>query len=308
MSYDASAIQVLEGLDAVRKRPGMYIGSTGERGLHHLVYEVVDNSVDEALAGHCDTIVVTLLNDGGVRVVDNGRGIPVDIHPVEGKPAVEVVLTVLHAGGKFGGGGYAVSGGLHGVGVSVVNALSYKLDVEVRRNAVVYRQSYAYGVPVAPLAAGEATETTGTTVTFWADGDIFETTTYDFTTLSRRFQEMAFLNKGLTISLVDERDVAAPSDDIDDAADLEVVVRQVSYRYDGGIADFVSHLNASKGPAHAHVIHVEAEDEERRISAEVALQWNEGVHVREHDQHHRRWNSRGGFPLRAHDASQQVCA
>ncbi len=276
MSYDASAIQVLEGLDAVRKRPGMYIGSTGERGLHHLVYEVVDNSVDEALAGHCDTIVVTLLNDGGVRVVDNGRGIPVDIHPVEGKPAVEVVLTVLHAGGKFGGGGYAVSGGLHGVGVSVVNALSYKLDVEVRRNAVVYRQSYAYGVPVAPLAAGEATETTGTTVTFWADGDIFETTTYDFTTLSRRFQEMAFLNKGLTISLVDERDVAAPSDDIDDAADLEVVVRQVSYRYDGGIADFVSHLNASKGPAHAHVIHVEAEDEERRISAEVALQWNEG--------------------------------
>ena len=276
MSYDASAIQVLEGLDAVRKRPGMYIGSTGERGLHHLVYEVVDNSVDEALAGHCDTIVVTLLNDGGVRVVDNGRGIPVDIHPVEGKPAVEVVLTVLHAGGKFGGGGYAVSGGLHGVGVSVVNALSYKLDVEVRRNAVVYRQSYAYGVPVAPLAAGEATETTGTTVSFWADGDIFETTTYDFTTLSRRFQEMAFLNKGLTISLVDERDVAALSDDIDDAEDVEAAVRQVSYRYDGGIADFVSHLNASKGPAHAHVIHVEAEDEERRISAEVALQWNEG--------------------------------
>jgi len=276
VSYDASAIQVLEGLDAVRKRPGMYIGSTGERGLHHLVYEVVDNSVDEALAGHCDTIVVTLLNDGGVRVVDNGRGIPVDIHPVEGKPAVEVVLTVLHAGGKFGGGGYAVSGGLHGVGVSVVNALSYKLDVEVRRNAVVYRQSYAYGVPVAPLAAGEATETTGTTVSFWADGDIFETTTYDFTTLSRRFQEMAFLNKGLTISLVDERDVAAPSDDVDDAEDVEAAVRQVSYRYDGGIADFVSHLNASKGPAHAHVIHVEAEDEERRISAEVALQWNEG--------------------------------
>jgi len=276
VSYDASAIQVLEGLDAVRKRPGMYIGSTGERGLHHLVYEVVDNSVDEALAGHCDTIVVTLLNDGGVRVVDNGRGIPVDIHPVEGKPAVEVVLTVLHAGGKFGGGGYAVSGGLHGVGVSVVNALSYKLDVEVRRNAVVYRQSYAYGVPVAPLAAGEATETTGTTVSFWADGDIFETTTYDFTTLSRRFQEMAFLNKGLTITLVDERDVAAPSDDVDDAEDVEAAVRQVSYRYDGGIADFVSHLNASKGPAHAHVIHVEAEDEERRISAEVALQWNEG--------------------------------
>ena len=276
MSYDASAIQVLEGLDAVRKRPGLYIGSTGERGLHHLVYEVVDNSVDEALAGHCDTILVTLLNDGGVRVVDNGRGIPVDIHPIEGKPAVEVVLTVLHAGGKFGGSGYAVSGGLHGVGVSVVNALSYKLDVEVRRNGTVYRQSYAYGVPVAPLEAGEATETTGTTVTFWADGDIFETTTYDFTTLSRRFQEMAFLNKGLTISLADEREVAVPTDDTEDAVELEAAVRQVTYRYDGGIADFVSHLNASKGPAHAHVIHVESEDEERRISAEVALQWNEG--------------------------------
>ena len=254
----------------------MYIGSTGERGLHHLVYEVVDNSVDEALAGHCDTILVTLLNDGGVRVVDNGRGIPVDIHPIEGKPAVEVVLTVLHAGGKFGGSGYAVSGGLHGVGVSVVNALSYKLDVEVRRNGTVYRQSYAYGVPVAPLEAGEATETTGTTVTFWADGDIFETTTYDFTTLSRRFQEMAFLNKGLTISLADEREVAVPTDDTEDAVELEAAVRQVTYRYDGGIADFVSHLNASKGPAHAHVIHVESEDEERRISAEVALQWNEG--------------------------------
>jgi len=276
VSYDASAIQVLEGLDAVRKRPGMYIGSTGERGLHHLVYEVVDNSVDEALAGYCDTIVVNLLNDGGVRVVDNGRGIPVDIHPVEGKPAVEVVLTVLHAGGKFGGGGYAVSGGLHGVGVSVVNALSYKLDVEVRRNGVVHRQSYAYGVPTAPLAAGEATQTTGTTVTFWADGEIFEATTYDFTTLSRRFQEMAFLNKGLTITLIDERDVAVPVDDIEPVEAVEAAVRQVTYRYDGGIADFVSHLNASKGPAHAHVIHVEAEDEERRISAEVALQWNEG--------------------------------
>ena len=276
MSYDASAIQVLEGLDAVRKRPGMYIGSTGERGLHHLVHEVVDNSVDEALAGHCDTISVTLLNDGGVRVIDNGRGIPVDIHPVEGKPAVEVVLTVLHAGGKFGGGGYAVSGGLHGVGVSVVNALSYKLDVEVRRNGIVYRQSYAYGVPVAPLAAGEATDSTGTTVTFWADGDIFETTTYDFSTLSRRFQEMAFLNKGLTINLADEREAVVPTEESDEVVELEASVRQVTYRYDGGIADFVSHLNASKGPAHAHVIHVEAEDEERRISAEVALQWNEG--------------------------------
>jgi len=179
VSYDASAIQVLEGLDAVRKRPGMYIGSTGERGLHHLVYEVVDNSVDEAMAGYATTITVTLLANGGVRVVDDGRGIPVDIVESEGKPAVEVVLTVLHAGGKFGGGGYTVSGGLHGVGVSVVNALSTNLDVEVRREGFVYRQAYLYGVPQAPLDKGEATQTTGTTVTYWADGGIFETTHYD---------------------------------------------------------------------------------------------------------------------------------
>ena len=205
MSYDASAITVLEGLDAVRKRPGMYIGSTGERGLHHLVYEVVDNSVDEALAGYCDRIEVTLLADGGVRVVDNGRGIPVDIVASEGKPGVEVVLTVLHAGGKFGGSGYSVSGGLHGVGVSVVNALSTRLDVEVRREGHVFRQEYCPRGPAAPLAKDEATEDTGTDVTFWADDDIFETTHYDFETLSRRFQEMAFLNRGLTIALADER-------------------------------------------------------------------------------------------------------
>ncbi len=279
VSYDASAITVLEGLDAVRKRPGMYIGSTGERGLHHLVYEVVDNSVDEALAGYCDTIVVTLLADGGVRVVDNGRGIPVDIHPVEGKPAVEVVLTVLHAGGKFGGSGYAVSGGLHGVGVSVVNALSTDLDVEVRRNGHVYRQSYRYGVPTADLEKGEATDHTGTTVTFWADGDIFETTHYDFTTLSRRFQEMGFLNKGLTLTLIDER-VTRAAEDVAEGAepdeDDETRQREVTYHYEGGIADFVTHLNLTKGPAHQHVIHVENEDEERRISAEVAMQWNSG--------------------------------
>jgi DNA gyrase subunit B len=273
VSYDASAITVLEGLDAVRKRPGMYIGSTGERGLHHLVYEVVDNSVDEALAGYCDTIVITLLADGGVRVVDNGRGIPVDIVASEGKPGVEVVLTVLHAGGKFGGSGYAVSGGLHGVGVSVVNALSTDLDVEVRRNGVVYRQSYRYGAPTAELARGEASEHTGTIITFWADGDIFETTHYDFSTLSRRFQEMAFLNKGLTITLVDER---VAEIDLDAEVPDEVPPREVSYHYEGGIADFVRHLNATKGPAHPHVIHVENEDEERRISAEVAMQWNSG--------------------------------
>jgi DNA gyrase subunit B len=278
VSYDASAITVLEGLDAVRKRPGMYIGSTGERGLHHLVYEVVDNSVDEALAGYCDTILVTLLPDGAVRVIDNGRGIPVDIVASEGKPGVEVVLTVLHAGGKFGGSGYAVSGGLHGVGVSVVNALSTDLDVEVCRNGHIYRQSYRYGAPVAPLSMEEATDQTGTTITYWPDAAIFETVEHDFTTLARRFQEMAFLNKGLTLTLVDERVPAVP--DADDAgdADLDHVapLREVTYHYEGGIADFVKYLNATKGPAHAHVIHVENEDEERRISAEVAMQWNSG--------------------------------
>jgi DNA gyrase subunit B len=203
--YDASAITVLEGLEAVRKRPGMYIGSTGERGLHHLVYEVVDNSVDEALAGYASTIDVTILPDGGVRVVDDGRGIPVDIVKSEGKPAVEVVLTVLHAGGKFGGAGYAVSGGLHGVGVSVVNALSSRIDVEVRRDGYVWRQSYLRGAPTGPLERGEETDATGTVVTFWADEEIFETTDYDFETLRSRFQQMAFLNKGLRISLEDLR-------------------------------------------------------------------------------------------------------
>ena len=273
MSYDASAITVLEGLDAVRKRPGMYIGSTGERGLHHLVHEVVDNSIDEAMAGYCDEIHVTLLADGGVKVVDNGRGIPVDEHPVEKKPAVEVVLTVLHAGGKFGGGGYSVSGGLHGVGVSVVNALSTSLQVEVRRDGTVYRQSYSHGVPDAPLAAEGRSERTGTTVTFWADGDIFETTHYDFETLARRFQEMAFLNKGLTITLTDERE-PAPIDP-EAAADASVR-RRVEYHYSGGIADFVTYLNAPKGPAHANVIHFGSESPERTISADIALQWNSG--------------------------------
>ena len=272
MSYDASAITVLEGLDAVRKRPGMYIGSTGERGLHHLVYEVVDNSVDEAMAGYASTISVTLQADGGVRVVDDGRGIPVDEHPVEKKPAVEVVLTVLHAGGKFGGSGYSVSGGLHGVGVSVVNALSTRLDVEVRRDGHVWRQSYLHGVPMAPLERGEPADSTGTTVTFWADGDIFETTRYDFSTLSRRFQEMAFLNKGLTLELIDEREPIAV--DPDDEQVAEEQVRRVRYHYEGGIADFVSHINASKGVANPTVIDIEAEADDRRMSAEIALQWN----------------------------------
>ncbi len=276
MTYDASAITVLEGLDAVRKRPGMYIGSTGERGLHHLVYEVVDNAVDEALAGYCDTIDVTLRADGGVAVADNGRGIPVDIVVSEGKPAVEVVLTVLHAGGKFGGGGYSVSGGLHGVGVSVVNALSRNVAVAVSRDGHVWRQSYQHGVPVAPLAKGEATAEQGTVVTFWPDDSIFETVHFDFETLSRRFQEMAFLNRGLTIALTDER-MPAPTDEIaDESVPEESGARAVTYRYDGGIADFVKHLNAKRGPAHPTVVDFEAEDEDKGISAEVALQWNQG--------------------------------
>ncbi|MFD3819754.1 DNA topoisomerase (ATP-hydrolyzing) subunit B [Streptomyces rubiginosohelvolus] len=286
-SYDASAITVLEGLDAVRKRPGMYIGSTGERGLHHLVQEVVDNSVDEAMAGHADTIDVTILPDGGVRVIDNGRGIPVGIVPSEGKPAVEVVLTVLHAGGKFGGGGYAVSGGLHGVGVSVVNALSTRVSVEVKTDGHRWTQDYKLGVPTAPLAKHEATEETGTTVTFWADGDIFETTEYSFETLSRRFQEMAFLNKGLTLKLTDERESAKATAGADSADAVEPAeeetARSVTYHYENGIVDFVKYLNSRKGDViHQSVIDIEAEDKDRLLSAEIAMQWNtqytEGVY------------------------------
>ncbi|OJV58726.1 MAG: DNA gyrase subunit B [Cellulomonas sp. 73-145] len=287
--YDASAITVLEGLEAVRKRPGMYIGSTGERGLHHLVYEVVDNSVDEALAGYATDIQVTILPDGGVRVVDDGRGIPVGIVESEGKPAVEVVLTVLHAGGKFGGGGYAVSGGLHGVGVSVVNALSTRVEVEVRTQGFVWRQSYLRGAPVAPLEKGEPTDVTGTTVTFWADDEIFETTDYDFETLRSRFQQMAFLNKGLRLSLTDERaqhqdadDEVAGGADTDEAKGAS---HTVSYRYEGGLIDYVKHLNAAKKyeAVHPEVIDFEAEDTERRISVEIAMQWtgaySESVHT-----------------------------
>jgi len=272
LSYDARSITVLEGLEAVRKRPGMYIGSTGERGLHHLVYEVVDNSVDEALAGYADTIVVTLLPDGGVRNVDNGRGIPVDMHPVEKRPAVEVVLTTLHSGGKFDGKSYAVSGGLHGVGISVVNALSIRLDEEIRRDGYVWRQSYKQGAPTTPLERGEETSETGTTTTFWPDAGIFESTTWNFETLSRRLQEMAFLNRGLSITLRDERD------DADTEGDGP---RVVTYMYEHGISDFVRYLNASKEPVHASVI--EFEEDGDGISAEVAMQWNgsysESVHT-----------------------------
>lgn len=279
-SYDASNITVLEGLEAVRKRPGMYIGSTGERGLHHLVYEVVDNSVDEALAGYCDHIEITLLENGGCRVADNGRGIPVDIHPTEGLPAVQVVMTVLHAGGKFGNGGYAVSGGLHGVGVSVVNALSTRMDTEVRRDGYVWRISYENGVPVAPLEKGEPTTETGTTQTFWPNGDIFETTTFDFETLRHRLQQMAFLNKGLRITLIDERPQAVPQGEEvvgteDSLAAEERPHLEVSYHYDGGLLDYVRHIVKTKKvePVHTDPIYFESEDEEKKISVEVAMQW-----------------------------------
>ncbi len=260
--YGADSITVLEGLEAVRKRPGMYIGSTGERGLHHLVWEVVDNSVDEALAGYCDRIEVTLLADGGIRVIDNGRGMPVGMNKAQQKPAVEVILTILHAGGKFDSDSYAVSGGLHGVGISVVNALSSRLEVEIKREGHVWRQPYVDQKPAAPLHKGEASKETGTTVTFWPDDKIFETVEFSFETIIRRLQEMAFLNKGLTITVKDER-----------GGDHEP--RQVDYHYAGGIADFVKHLNATKSPIHKSVIYFEAEDKELRLSAEVALQWNE---------------------------------
>jgi DNA gyrase subunit B len=275
-SYDASQIQVLEGLEAVRKRPGMYIGSTGERGLHHLVYEVVDNSVDEALAGHCDRIEVTLLAAGGVRVVDNGRGIPVDEVASEGRPAVEVVLTVLHAGGKFGGGGYKVSGGLHGVGVSVVNALSATLDVEIRREGHLWTQSYTLGVPDGPLTKGGPVDTTGTQITFWPSEDIFETTDYSFETLSTRFREMAFLNKGLTIVLRDERPQAAEETEADEIE--ETTQTEVTYRYDGGLVDYVNHLGARKDAVHRTVVsfEAEAEDLDGGMSLDIAMQWNTG--------------------------------
>ena len=288
-AYDASAITVLEGLEAVRKRPGMYIGSTGERGLHHLVYEVVDNSVDEALAGYCDHIEVTLLADGGVRVVDNGRGIPVAVHPTEGRPTVEVVMTILHAGGKFGGGGYAVSGGLHGVGISVVNALSTRVETVVKRDGYTWEQDFADGgKPAGELRRGEATDETGTSQTFWADPGIFETVDYDFETLRSRFQQMAFLNKGLRITLTDERPQHADTDDEvagDDTPAAASTARSVVYKYDGGLVDYVKHLNAAKKVdlVHPEVIDFEAEDTERKISVEIALQWtsaySESVHT-----------------------------
>ena len=286
-TYDASAITVLEGLEAVRKRPGMYIGSTGERGLHHLVSEVVDNSVDEALAGYADRIDITLHDDGGVTVSDNGRGIPVDEHPIEKKPALEVIMTTLHAGGKFGGGGDKVSGGLHGVGISVVNALSHNVLVEVARDGFSWRQSYEFGVPTAPLEQGDPTDRTGTTTTFWASPDIFETIDYDFETLSARFREMAFLNKGLTIVLRDERERARDASQEEDVADAEpVTAPEVVYRFENGLVDYVAHLNRGKESIHRTVVELEATsngEQTQPMSLEVAMQWNnaftESVHT-----------------------------
>ncbi|WP_104105168.1 DNA topoisomerase (ATP-hydrolyzing) subunit B [Nocardioides sp. 616] len=302
--YDASAIQVLEGLEAVRKRPGMYIGSTGERGLHHLIWEVVDNSVDESLAGYCDRIVLTLQDDGGVRVEDNGRGIPTDIHPTEGIPAVTMALTMLHAGGKFGGGGYKVSGGLHGVGISVVNALSRKVIVEVKNRGHLWRQTFSIGVPDGDLEqvrALEPGERTGTTITYYASEEIFETTEYNLETITNRIREMAFLNKGLEIVIRDER---ASADEVVDAVEDETVAPEVegtgddaisrgegggierTFKYDRGLVDYVAYLNRRKEKANPTIISFEAEtpeSKENHMSLELAMQWNtsftESVHT-----------------------------
>ena len=256
--YGAEQIQVLEGLEAVRKRPGMYIGSTGPRGLHHLVYEVVDNSIDEALAGFCSTIKVAIHKDNSITVEDDGRGMPVDIHPKMGIPAVEVIHTVLHAGGKFGGGGYKVSGGLHGVGASVVNALSTRMEVEVRRNGKIYKQAYERGKTVMPLEEIGNARKTGSKSTFWPDPEIFDETEYDFETLERRLREMAFLNKGIKITLKDER---------------EGKKKEEEFHYEGGIKEFVKHLNTNKEPLHNDIVYFEVKDKTREV--EVALQYTD---------------------------------
>ncbi|MDM7465088.1 DNA topoisomerase (ATP-hydrolyzing) subunit B [Staphylococcus warneri] len=260
-NYGAGQIQVLEGLEAVRKRPGMYIGSTSERGLHHLVWEIVDNSIDEALAGYADEINVTIEKDNWIKVTDNGRGIPVDIQEKMGRPAVEVILTVLHAGGKFGGGGYKVSGGLHGVGSSVVNALSKDLEVYVHRNDTIYHQAYKKGVPQFDLKEIGSTDKTGTAIRFKADSSIFtETTVYNYETLQQRIRELAFLNKGIQITLTDERD----EDDI----------RQDSYYYEGGIKSYVEMLNENKEPIHGEPIYIHQSKDD--IEVEIAIQYNKG--------------------------------
>ncbi|MBF6164504.1 DNA topoisomerase (ATP-hydrolyzing) subunit B [Streptomyces gardneri] len=283
--YGASSITVLEGLEAVRKRPGMYIGSTGERGLHHLIWEVVDNSVDEAMAGYATKVEVTLLADGGVEVVDDGRGIPVAMH-AQGVPTIEVVMTQLHAGGKFDSDSYAVSGGLHGVGISVVNALSTRLEAEIDRDGYHWSQTYKDAIP-GKLTQGEPTKQTGTTIRFWADPEIFETTTFNFETVARRLQEMAFLNKGLTIKLTDERvsdsevidevvseTADAPKHAAESGAPVEHKVKTRTYHYPGGLEDFVRHINRTKQPIHNSVVGFTGKGTGHEL--EVAMQWNSG--------------------------------
>ena len=288
-TYGADAITVLEGLEAVRKRPGMYIGSTGERGLHHLVWEVVDNAVDEAMAGYATKVEVRLLDDGSVEVRDDGRGIPVEMH-ASGAPTVDVVMTQLHAGGKFGGenSGYAVSGGLHGVGVSVVNALSTRLEVDICRDGHEWFQSYDRAMP-GTLKQGDATKKTGTTVRFWADPDVFETTNYDFETVARRLQEMAFLNKGLTITLSDERvsaeevvdEVVSDTAEAPKSADEKAAeaagphkTKNRTFHYPGGLVDYVKHINRTKTAIHQSIVDFGGKGEGHEV--EIAMQWNAG--------------------------------
>ena len=286
--YGADSIKILEGLEAVRKRPGMYIGSTGERGLHHLIWEVVDNAVDEAMAGYASQVDVRLLDDGGVEVCDDGRGIPVAMHD-SGIPTVDVVMTVLHAGGKFESDAYQVSGGLHGVGVSVVNALSTRIEVDICRDGHEWFQTYDHSVP-GNLKQGETTKKTGTTLRFWADPAVFETTNYDFETVARRLQEMAFLNKGLTINLTDERvtpeevvdevvsDIAAAPKSAEEIAAEQAAPRQKvknrTFCYPGGLVDFVKHINRTKSPIHSSVVDFSGKGEGHEV--EVAMQWNAG--------------------------------
>ncbi|WP_370011191.1 DNA topoisomerase (ATP-hydrolyzing) subunit B [Nocardia cyriacigeorgica] len=283
--YGASSITVLEGLEAVRKRPGMYIGSTGERGLHHLIWEVVDNSVDEAMAGYATRVDVTLLADGGVEVIDDGRGIPTGMH-AQGVPTIEVVMTQLHAGGKFDSDSYAVSGGLHGVGISVVNALSTRLEAEVDHAGYHWTQEYKDATP-GKLIQGEATSRTGTTIRFWPDPNIFETTSFNFETVARRLQEMAFLNKGLTITLTDERvsdtevtdevvseTAEAPKHADAEAPQAEHKVKSRTYHYPGGLEDFVRHINRTKQPIHNSVVAFTGKGTGHEL--EVAMQWNSG--------------------------------
>ncbi len=286
-TYGADSIKILEGLEAVRKRPGMYIGSTGERGLHHLIWEVVDNAVDEAMAGYATQVDVRILHDGGVEVTDNGRGIPVAMHE-SGVPTVDVVMTVLHAGGKFEEGAYQVSGGLHGVGVSVVNALSSRLEADIRRDGYEWFQTYDLSVP-GTIKQGDKTSNTGSTIRFWADPNIFETTHYDFETVARRLQEMAFLNKGLTINLTDER--VAPTEVVDEVVSdtaeapksaeeqaaekaAPVKVKHRTFHYPGGLVDFVKHINRTKQPIHTSVVDFSGKGTGHEV--EVAMQWNAG--------------------------------